>query len=452
MSTGLDLFISLLLVLLNGFFVGAEFALVRVRSTRLQELANEGKAAARMALHCVRHFDVYLSSTQLGITLASLALGSLSEPAVSTLLHPAFEAVHLEPGLQHVLSFILALSLVSVFHMVIGELVPKSYAIQKPEELAMAIAFPLHWFYVLFRPAIWVINGIARVVLRLLRIAPAGEHELTHSEEELRMILTASGESGVLKDSEVDLVKHVFEFADKVASEVMVPRVDMVYMDAAWALERNLEVARKHTFTRYPLCDGGPDEVIGMIHVRDLLRWVYAERESPNGAGPDSQARQGDIRDIMYEILFVPETKSIDQLLREFQLRKMHMAVVVDEYGGTAGILTIEDVLEQIVGEIYDEREEPRPEVQPQGEDRFLVDGRVLLGDLKADYDIEIPPNGSETVGGWMLDQLGAIPEPGITVETEDYTLQVQEMDGQRVLKVLIARKTPRPVEAEPAQ
>jgi len=259
MSTGLDLFISLLLVLLNGFFVGAEFALVRVRSTRLQELANEGKAAARMALHCVRHFDVYLSSTQLGITLASLALGSLSEPAVSTLLRPAFEAVHLEPGLQHVLSFILALSLVSVFHMVIGELVPKSYAIQKPEELAMAIAFPLHWFYVLFRPAIWVVNGIARVVLRLLRIAPAGEHELTHSEEELRMILTASGESGVLKDSEVDLVKHVFEFADKVASEVMVPRVDMVYMDAAWALERNLEVARKHTFTRYPLCDGGPD-------------------------------------------------------------------------------------------------------------------------------------------------------------------------------------------------
>lgn len=462
MSTGLQLLLGFFLVLLNGFFVGAEFALVRVRSTRLTELANEGKGAARMALHCVRHFDVYLSATQLGITIASLALGSISEPAVSALLAPGFQALHhiglnIAAPVEHILSFVLSLSLVSVFHMVIGELVPKSWAIQRSEVLAMGFAYPLHWFYSLFRPAIFIVNAIARVVLRLLHLSPTGGHELAHSEEELRMILTASGEHGILKDSEVDLVKQVFEFADKVASDVMVPRVDMVYMDATWPLEKNLEVAHNHTFTRFPLCEGDPDHVIGMIHIRDLLSWAYAGANGRPAAGtgpkadgkpPRTPGESLNIRSIRWDILFVPETKSIDQLLREFQLRKMHMAVVVDEYGGTAGILTIEDVLEQIVGEIYDENEEPRPEVQPQGPDEFLVDGRVLLVDLRADYEIEIPPNGSETIGGWLLDKLGAIPRPGDIVETEGYSLQVQEMDGQRIRKVLIVRH-PAPEPAE---
>jgi CBS domain containing-hemolysin-like protein len=435
MSTGLQLLVALLLVLLNGFFVGAEFALVRVRSTRLVELENQGKRAARMALHAIRHFDVYLSATQLGITLASLALGSISEPAVAELLNPLFNLAHLPDSIRHPLAFVLALAIVSVFHMVIGELVPKSYAIQKPEALAMAVAFPLHWFYWTFKPAIFVVNGCAKVVLRLLRIPPAGEHELAHSEEELRMILTASGASGVLKDSEVDLVKHVFEFADKVARDIMVPRVDMIYLDAGWSMERNLEVVNSHTYTRYPLCQGDPDHVLGMIHIKDLVRAATAG---------------SDILSVKREIIFVPETKSIDQLLREFQVRKMHMAAVVDEYGGTAGIVTLEDVLEQIVGEIHDEFEEPRPEIQVLGPDRYIVDGKVLLADLRVDYQIFIQPNGSDTVGGWVLDKIGGIPNTGAVVETGDYCLQVQEMDGQRVRKVLIVRtKQPEPKPSE---
>jgi CBS domain containing-hemolysin-like protein len=293
----------------------------------------------------------------------------------------------------------------------------------------MALAYPLHWFYWLFRPAIWVLNAATMLVLKLLRITPTPEHDLAHSEEELRMILQASGQSGILKDSEVALVKQVFAFADKVASDIMVPRVDMTYMDVTWPLERNLQVAQSHTYTRYPLCDGDPDHVLGMIHVKDLVRLQATGR--------------GDLREIRREIVFVPETKSIDQLLREFQLRKMHMAVVVDEYGGTAGIVTLEDVLEQIVGEIHDEFEEPQREVQPLADDRFLVDGKVMLADLKADYEIELPQNGSETVGGWMMDKVGAIPEAGATVETDDYRLEVKEVDGQRVRKVLIERTTP---------
>lgn len=428
MSLGLQLGISLLLVFVNGFFVMAEFALVRVRSTRLAELASEGKGSARMALHAVRHFDVYLSATQLGITVVSLALGSISEPAVAVLVFPLLERWHLAPSVEHAIAFTISLATVSVFHMVIGELVPKSLAIQKSEGVAMACSYPVHWFYMAFRPLIWVINRLARLVLRMLRLPVTGGHEMAHSEEELRMILTASGESGVLKDSEVDLVKHVFEFADKVASEIMVPRVDMVYMDATWPVERNHEVAANHTYTRFPLCEGDPDHVVGMVHIKDLRRI----------AGPGA-----DIRQIKRDVLFVPEGKSIDQLLREFQVRKLHMACVVDEYGGTAGIVTLEDVLEQIVGEIHDEFEEPDPEVQQLSPDRYLVDGKALLMDLRSAHAIDLPENDSETIGGWVLDHFGAIPDAGATLDVDGYRLQVAKMDGQRVRKVMIFRTKP---------
>jgi len=425
LQTTLALLLALFLVLLNGFFVAAEFALVKVRSTRITELANEGKAGARMAMHAIRHLDAYLSATQLGITLASIGLGWTAEPAFHRILEPVFHALHLPTGVDRFVAFLIPFAIVSSLHIVIGELAPKSWAIQQPERLSLAIAYPLHWFYWLFKPAIWTLNGLAGLLLRhVLRLKPISEHELAHTEEELRMILQASGQSGVLKASKVDLVKHVFEFADKVASEIMVPRVDMTYLDATWPLEKCLQVTRTHTYTRYPLCEGAPDSVTGMVHVKDLV----------------TLPAEGDIRSIKRPILFVPETKSIDQLLREFQVNKMHMAVVVDEYGGTAGIVTLEDVLEQIVGEIHDEFEEPDPDVRPLEDGRFLVDGRTLLADLRADWEIVIPANGSETIGGWVLDRLGAIPEPGAAVAADGYALEVREMDGQRVRKVLIQR------------
>jgi len=426
MSTWLQLISALVLVLLNGFFVAAEFALVKVRTTRVAELANEGKASARMVQHELSQLDVYLSATQFGISLASIALGFIGEPVFAKLLAPVFHSLKLSEQASHTISFLAGITVFTSIHIVIGEQAPKNWAIQQSEKVSMACAYPLYWFYWLFRPFIWTLNGAANLVLRLLRIPAANEHELAHTEEELRMILTASGESGVLKDSEVDLVKHVFEFADKVASDVMVPRVDMVYMDTTWPMERNLEVARSHTYTRYPLCQGDPDHVLGMVHVKDLVRMELA-------GGADLQA-------IKREILFIPESKSLDHLLREFQLRKMHMATVIDEYGGTAGIVTLEDVLEEIVGEIHDEDEEPLPEVQALDSDRFLVDGKVLLSDLKVDYELDLPSNGSETVGGWVLDKFGAIPERGATLEADGYHLEVQEIDGQRVRKVLITR------------
>lgn len=438
MSTVLNLLVAALLVLLNGFFVAAEFALVKVRSTRIAELANEGNASARMTMHAVHHLDAYLSATQLGITFTSIGLGWIGEPAVGALLEPLFHSWHVPESLIHPISFGVAFAIVSAAHIVVGELAPKSWAIQRPEAVSLWVSYPLHAFYWLFRPAISLLNGAARLLLKLLGIRAATEHELAHSEEELRMILTASGESGVLKDSEVDLVKHVFEFADRKAGEIMVPRVDMIYMDASWPLEKNLELMAGHTYTRYPLCEGGPDRILGMIHVKDLVK---LQRDGGT-----------DLRSIKRELLFIPESKSIDQLLREFQLRKLHMAAVVDEYGGTAGIATLEDVLEQIVGEIHDEFEEPVAEIQPLEDGRYLIDGRALLTDLRTEHEIELPSGDAETVGGWVLERLGAIPKAGAVAEADDYSLEVREVDSQRVRKVVLSRRVPVTAEPLPAE
>ena len=427
------LLIAAFLVLLNGFFVAAEFALVKVRSTRIEELARHGSGAAAMARTAVRHLDAYLSATQLGITIASIGLGWVAEPAFHHLLTPLMGMVGItSPRVQSGVAFAVAFLIVTFLHIVFGELAPKSLAIQRSEGVTLWVAYPLHFFYVLFYPAIVFLNGTANRILRLFRIEPVSEHEMSHSEEELRMILTASGQSGVLKDSEVDLVKHVFEFADKRARDIMVPRVDMVYMSTDWSFERNLEVATSHTYSRFPLCEGDPDHVIGMIHVRDLL--------------PLSNRGGGDLRAIAREILSVPETKPIDQLLREFQYRKMHMAVVLDEYGGTSGMVTLEDVVEEIVGDIYDEFEEPETDVQPLPDHQYLVDGKVLISDLKADYEIDIPPNGADTVAGYVVGKLGTIPSPGAAIEVGRFRLEVKQMDGQRVRKVLLTAP-PAPVE-----
>ncbi|MBM3459173.1 MAG: HlyC/CorC family transporter [Armatimonadetes bacterium] len=428
MSPALQLALTGLLVLLNGFFVAAEFALVKVRATRIEELAKEGKTGARMVQHALRHLDVYLSASQVGISLASIALGWVGEPAVSHLLAPLLAPLQLSEAWLHRIATGVSLGIVTGLHIVVGEQAPKYWAIQRAEAVSLGSVYPLHIFYWICRPAISGLNTASNLLLRLLKLETATEHALDHTEEELRMILTASGRSGVLKDNELDLVQHVFEFADKVASDIMVPRVDMVYLDASAPLEQNLAVARSHTYTRYPLCDGNPDRVLGMIHVRDLM--VLG-------------ARGGDIRSIRREMPFVAETKSIGQLLREFQRGKRHMATVVDEYGGTAGIVTLEDILEEIVGEIHDEFEVARSEVQRVSEGVWVVDGRAALADLRVSYGVDLPDGEADTLGGWILEQLGAIPERGSTVEAGGYRILVETMEGQRVRTLRVSAVQP---------
>jgi CBS domain containing-hemolysin-like protein len=431
MSPSLSLGIALLLVLLNGFFVAAEFALVKARATRIEELAEQGKIQARAVQRAMRHLDAYLSATQIGVTVASLALGWVGEPAFAHLVQPLFRALgSFSSAATHATAGVLAFVVITFLHIVFGELAPKWLAIQRPERIALWAALPLQLFYWLFYPAIPLLRWSATTVLRLLGLGSVSHHELAHSEEEIRLILAGSHQSGHIKDSELDLVQHVFEFADKEARDIMVPRVDMAYLSTTWPLEKNLEVVNRHGFTRYPLCEGDADHVIGMVHVKDLLQLHE---------GPDA-----DIRRIMRGILMVPETKSIDQLLREFQYRKMHMAVVLDEYGGTAGLVTLEDVLEEIVGEIQDEFEQEEPEVVPLDSDTFLVQGKASLSDLREDLKLELPPNGADTIGGYVLDALGTIPQPGAKVQADGFEIEVVSMEGQRVRQLRLHRLPPR--------
>lgn len=414
------------LILLNAFFVVAEFALVRVRATRLEELIQQQDWRARIARHAQEHIDTYLNTVQVGITLASIGLGWVAEPWAVKQLHPLMVLFGItSPRTQHFTAFVIGYLTITFLHVVLGEMVPKSVAIRCTETAALWTAPPLNLFHRLLFPLTWLMTGCAAIVLRLLRIPPASPEE-TYSQEELRLLLASSRRAGVLKDTEAELMEHVFSFGDKRAKDVMVPRVDMVYLSTTWSMEENLRIAEQYGFTRFPLCEGDPDKVVGIIHAKDLYR---AQQH-----GIDS------LKHIARDCLIVPESKPLDELLREFQKQKMHMAIVVDEYGGTSGLVTIEDVIEEIVGEIYDEFEPVRPRIQKLGEGRYLVEANVELDELANQLGIQIDEEDSafETVAGYVMGKLTSIPRVGDRVPFGEYEMQVVEMRGRRVHRVSV--------------
>jgi len=414
------------LLLLNAFFVLAEFALVRVRSTRLEELIQQQNWSARIAKQAQQHIDAYLNTVQVGITLASIGLGWVAEPWAAKQLQPVLALLGItSPRSVHVTAFLMGYLTITFLHVVLGEMVPKSIAIRRTEPAALWTAPPLNLFHRLLFPLTWLMTGCASLVLRLLRIPPASPEE-AYSQEELRLLLASSRRSGALKDTEAELMEHVFSFGDKRAKDIMVPRVDMVYLSTTWSLEENLRIAEQYGFTRFPLCEGDPDKVIGIVHVKDL----YRARQH----GIDS------LRHIARDCLIVPESKPIDELLREFQKQKMHMAIVVDEYGGTSGLVTIEDVIEEIVGEIYDEFEPIQPRIQKLSDERYLVEANVELDELARQLGVEISEEDSafETVAGYVMGKLTSLPRVGDRVPFSDYEIQVVEMRGRRVHRVYV--------------
>jgi len=414
------------LLLLNAFFVLAEFALVRVRSTRLEELIQQQNWSARIAKQAQQHIDAYLNTVQVGITLASIGLGWVAEPWAAKQLQPVLALLGItSPRSVHVTAFLMGYLTITFLHVVLGEMVPKCVAIRRTEPAALWTAPPLNLFHRLLFPLTWLMTGCASLVLRLLRIPPASPEE-AYSQEELRLLLASSRRSGALKDTEAELMEHVFSFGDKRAKDIMVPRVDMVYLSTTWSLEENLRIAEQYGFTRFPLCEGDPDKVIGIVHVKDL----YRARQH----GIDS------LRHIARDCLIVPESKPIDELLREFQKQKMHMAIVVDEYGGTSGLVTIEDVIEEIVGEIYDEFEPIQPRIQKLSDERYLVEANVELDELARQLGVEISEEDSafETVAGYVMGKLTSLPRVGDRVPFSDYEIQVVEMRGRRVHRVYV--------------
>ena len=421
------LFAAVVLLGINGFFVLAEFALVRIRSTRLEELAQRGDNRASLALKMLGRIDSYLSAVQLGVTLASLGLGWLGEPAVAAYIEPfVFQYF---PGSTIVLrsvSLLLSFFVVTFVTVVIGELIPKNVAMQKTESVLLWSVWPLYVFHKMGWPIIALFDRSARILLNLMGVEPARDSDMAHSEDELRMIVSASRRGGVLDQMESELIDNVFDFADRMAREVMIPRRDMVCLFVDDPFEDNLRVVMDTAHTRYPLCKDDKDHVLGMIHIRDLMSYNGTRHENP------------ELTSVMREVLMVPEGMSVAKLLQLMRHKRIHLAVVVDEYGGTAGLVALEDVIEEIVGNIQDEHDKPKePEIQRMPDGSFQFDGGVLLDDVLKLLNIRLDEHEEDTVGGYIFGLLGRQPTKGDQVEIGEYQFKVLKTDGFRILRVL---------------
>jgi CBS domain containing-hemolysin-like protein len=423
--------LALALVLLNGFFVAAEFALVKVRATHLE--ADKETRRGRLALSMIDNLDGYLSASQLGITLSSLGLGWIGEPAFAWLLEPLLRAVNAPEQLLRPVSLVTAFATITLLHVVIGEQAPRSLAIRKPRRTAMTASIPLYLFYKITYPAIWLLNGLSNQFLRLVGIEPPRGHELAPSEEEIRSIL-ASDEQSKITPEKRELLDNVFELSDRIARQVMVPRSEVVYLDVDLPMEENLQRARESGHTRFPLCQGDLDHIIGLVHIKDLFRAVSPPRS---------------LLDVRRDTFFVPETLSLDSLLRRMRSARIHMCAVLDEYGGISGIVTLENIIEEIVGEIQDEFDYERPDVIRVAEGTYQVLGSTLIQDLEDELEVELGAEEREedTVAGIVLSEIGRRARVGDRVTVGPLTLEVREVDHNRITSL---RATV--VESEPPQ
>ncbi len=438
----LMLTLTLLLVALNGFFVAAEFAMIRVRQTRIAELAEGGSVPAAAVLALLKRLDTYLSATQLGVTLASLALGAVGEETMTHLMGGAFRAAGISPdsGAAHIIAVALGFIIITFFHIVFGELLPKWWVIANTEATALAVSRPMRLFLTVGYPLIYVLEHAAKAIAKPLKIDPGDGHEQAHSEDEILAIMAHSQRQGELRPSEIEIAGNVFDFAHTQAKEIMVPRVDMIYLSTTWTVGHNVEVAVDSGFTRYPLCEGDRDHVIGMVHIKDLL-----------AIAGDPEA---DVRTIKREIIGVPETKPIDELLKELQKTHTHQAVVVDEYGGTAGIVTLEDIIEELIGEIQDEHDQPVPllSLDDTGQ-TYSVAGTVALDEVSETLGVPIDnPADYDTIGGYALHALHLPPRHGATARLDGFDVSVIEVTGRRIRRLLFTRHeaeaAPEPVPA----
>ncbi|GAB6416696.1 hemolysin family protein [Bacillus cereus] len=419
-----------ILIAFTGFFVAAEFAIVKVRSSRIDQLVAEGKRGALAAKKVTTNLDEYLSACQLGITVTAMGLGWLGEPTIEKLLHPLFEKWNLNPSISSVLTFGLAFMLMTYLHVVVGELAPKTMAIQKAEKVTLLFAAPLMMFYKVMYPFIWVLNGSARVITGLFGLKPASEHEVAHTEEELRLILSDSYESGEINQAEYKYVNNIFEFDNRIAKEIMVPRTEIVGFYLEDSVEEHMKVIQNERYTRYPIFGEDKDDIIGMVNVKDFfIRYMTEDQKDLSS-----------IRSYMRPIIEVMETTPIHDLLLQMQKKRIPMAVLYDEYGGTAGIVTLEDILEEIVGEIRDEYDEDEaPPIQHVNEQHIIVDGKVLISEVKDLFGLHIEEEDVDTIGGWIMMQNHEIEE-GQHVEAESYEFKVLEKDAYQIKRVEIRK------------
>jgi CBS domain containing-hemolysin-like protein len=429
------LLFALFLVFLNGFFVLSEFAIVKVRRSKLEELAKNGKANAELALKISNSLDTYLSATQLGITLSSLALGWIGEPALARLLEQPFTAIFgANPTLLHSISFIVAFTIITLMHVVWGELIPKSIAIAKAEQATLIIARPLYWFWVVFYPLIRFFDILASFFLKKIGIQPASEHE-AHSDEELKIIVGESLKSGFIDSFEGEIIKNAVNFSDTVAKEIMTPRKDIVCIDADMSYEENMKFVTSTRHTRYPYCHDNKDNITGMIHIRDLLNNMLS-------GSPKS------LSELERPIIVVPENASISDILVQMNRQRVHMALIVDEYGGTAGLLTMEDILEEIIGDTSDEHDAQSEKIIRIDENSYEFDGMIDLDDVAEVLDMEFEDDQAVTLGGHIFNLVGRMPSVGETIKDGLYVYEILKIDNNRIQK-LLCKKIEEPQSAE---
>lgn len=423
--TILDLLLVVFLIFMNGFFVAAEFCCVKMRSSRLETMIAEGSSRAKYAKQLTDHLDSSLSVTQLGITLASLGLGWVGEPAVAQLILPLTRSVGLSDDVGHTVALAIAFSLITSLHIVLGELTPKSMAIANVERIMLAIAFPMVLFGKVMKPFVWILNTVANHISRHLGYEMTGENEDAHTEEEIRLLMKESYRQGLINSTEADFVDNVFSFTELNAREIMVPRTDMIclYLDDTPA--ERIKTILEEQQTRYPVCYEDKDHIIGFIHVKDLLP-------------PLVRGETLNLRRYIRKALIVPESMDGSVLLRTMQAQGSQLAIVVDEYGGTAGMVTVEDIVEQIVGDIRDEFDEERESLEWRGEDLGSIDAKLLLEEVNDLLGIRIEDEDVDSIGGWIYDRLGEAPRVGHMAAHTGTLFFVEEVDGVRITRVLV--------------
>jgi putative hemolysin len=436
----LRVFLILLLVAANAFFAAAEFALVSVRDTRIQQLIEARRIGARIVQKLHRNLDEVVNGVQLGITIVSLTLGWVGEPLLAKMMMgPVSDFPH-AAVYAHGIAIVIAFSLITCLHVILGELVPKSLALQRAEQVALAVAAPMDVFLTLTRPLLFMMSRAAGSVLRIFGSRKIRQGPI-HSPDELKLIVTASRQFGQIPPFQEEMIHNALELENITVREVMVPRPDIFSLPGDLTLDETLGRVVEEQHSRIPVYDPqrGPEHIVGVLYAKDLMRWT---RLRPTGQLIAARIAAMRISQIMHDVLVVPETKALTELLEEFKDRKRHLAVVVDEFGSTAGVITVEDVLEQLVGEIEDEFDVPPPE-QPilEGKIALVLEGSFSIRDLDSQYQLSLPREaGFETLAGFVLARLQKIPKPGENFDYDGHRFTVEEMEGHRIAKVRIEK------------
>ena len=421
----------LLFVLANGFFVAAEFSLVSVRRTRIAEMISQGNRGAHWVQKAIDNPDRVIAATQLGITIASLGLGWIGEPALAHIINPVIEwlPASIRSNASHSVSAVISFFVITFLHVVVGELAPKSIALQNPEVTSLVVSRPTLWTETIFKPVIWLLNGAGTLLLKIFGVQLVSGNEMAHSVEELKMLVTASTEGGVVEEDESEMLRAIFDIGELLVRQVMVPRTEIIAVEADATLKDVINIAIQSLYTKFPVYEDNLDQIVGILHIKEVLKMM----DDPNSESCTA-------RELAREAFFVPEAIPAIELLRQLRSRRQHISIVLDEYGGTAGLVTLEDLLEEIVGEVSDQFDVDEPEIQTLPDGTALIDGFALIEEVNEELELTLNDPHYDTIAGYILGRLGRIARQGDVVESEGVRLRVVAMDGLRIARIALSR------------